>query len=105
MALTTQDISKLNRIIKLAEKLIRKAPTVWLKVNGKPQRAKRSIRKRRTGRELVQFRKMLTAERKKGIPVAEMAQTWDKHGLHLHALKGSVAVTTISDWYHTTPMR
>jgi len=31
-----------------------------------------------TGRELAQFRKMLKAERKKGIPVAEMAR---KHGI------------------------
>ena len=79
MALTIQDISKLNRIIKLAEKLIKKGSNGLANGrNGKPQRAKRSIRKRRTGRELVQFQKMLKAERKKGIPVAEMAR---KHGI------------------------
>ena len=79
MALTTQEISKLNRIIKLAEKLITKDTHGLAKGrNGKPQRAKRNMRKRRTGRELVQFRKMLKAERKKGIPVAEMAR---KHGI------------------------
>jgi hypothetical protein len=79
LALTTQDISMLNRIIRLAEKLITKDNNALANGrNGKPQRAKRSIRKRRTGRELVQFRKMLKAERKKGIPVAEMAR---KHGI------------------------
>ena len=79
MALTTQEISKLNRIIKLAEKLIDNGSNGLAKGrNGKPQRAKSSSRIRRTGRELVQFRKMLKAERKKGIPVAEMAR---KHGI------------------------
>jgi hypothetical protein len=79
LALTIQDISKLNRIIKLAEKLIETGSNGLAKGrNGKPQRGKRSMRKRRTGRELVQFRKMLKAERKTGIPVAEMAR---KHGI------------------------
>jgi hypothetical protein len=79
LAFTIQDVSKLNRIIKLAEKLIEKSSNG--SANGRigiPQRAKRRTRKRRTGRELVQFRKMLKAERKKGIPVAEMAR---KHGI------------------------
>ena len=79
MALTTQDISKLNRIIVLAEKLVEKGSNGLAKGrNGKQQRANGSTRKRRTGRELAQFRKMLKAERKKGIPVAEMAR---KHGI------------------------
>ena len=79
MALTTQEVSKLNRIIKLAEKLIDNGSNGLAEGrNGKPQRAKRSSRIRRTGRELVQFRKILKAERKKGIPVAEMAR---KHGI------------------------
>ena len=79
MALTTQDVSKLNRIIKLAEKLIEKGSNGLAKGRaGKPQRATRNTRKRRTGRELAQFRKMLKAERKRGLPVAEMAR---KHGI------------------------
>ena len=79
MALTVQEISKLNRIIKLAEKMIKNGSRHSVKGrNGKPQRASGRTRIRRTGRELVQFRKMLKAERKKGIPVAEMAR---KHGI------------------------
>ena len=75
MALTPQELSKLNRIIKLVEKLIHNGSNGLAKGrNGKLQRAKSSSRIRRTGRELVQFRKMLKAERKKGIPVAEMAR-------------------------------
>jgi DNA invertase Pin-like site-specific DNA recombinase len=79
LSFTVQDLSKLNRIIKLAEKLVEKGSNGLAKGrNGKQQRANGSTRKRRTGRELAQFRKMLKAERKKGIPVAEMAR---KHGI------------------------
>ena len=63
----------------LAEKLIEKSSRRSANGrNGNAQRAKGNTRKRRTGRELAQFRKMLKAERKKGIPVAEMAR---KHGI------------------------
>ena len=79
MSFTVQDLSKLNRIIKLAEKLIENGFKRSANGrNGNAQRANGSTRKRRTGRELAQFRKMLKAERKKGIPVAEMAR---KHGI------------------------
>ncbi len=79
MSFTVQDLSKLNRIIKLAEKLIENGSKRSANGrNGNAQRANGSTRKRRTGRELAQFRKMLKAERKKGIPVAEMAR---KHGI------------------------
>ena len=66
-------------MIKLAEKMIKNGSKNPVKgSNGKPQRASGSTRIRRTGRELVQFRRMLKAERKKGIPVAEMARS---HGI------------------------
>jgi len=79
LSFTVQDLSKLNRIIKLAEKLIENGFKRSANGrNGNAQRANGSTRKRRTGRELAQFRKMLKAERQKGIPVAEMAR---KHGI------------------------
>ena len=79
MSFTVQDLSKLNRIIKLAEKLIENGSKRSANGrNGNAQRVNGSTRIRRTGRELAQFRKMLKAERKKGIPVAEMAR---KHGI------------------------
>jgi len=83
LALYAKEISKLRRIIDLAEQMIAESP--------KPRRGRpptRSIatkptasakkRIRRTGGELIQFRKMLKAERKKGVPVAELAR---KHGI------------------------
>lgn len=74
MALNSHDISKLHRIIALAEKLIANGAKS-VPSNG---RAKNGKRTRRTGRELKQFRKMLRAQRRKGIPVAELAR---KHGV------------------------
>ena len=80
MSLYAQDIAKLKRIITLAEKLIADAPRAK---RGRPAKAGRngartsrstSKRIRRTGKELVEFRKTLRAERRKGIPVAEISR-------------------------------
>jgi hypothetical protein len=80
LALNTQDVLKLKRIVALAEKLIEKAPKAK---RGRPplqngNGAKKAKRIRRSGKALVQFRKMLKAERKKGIAVADLAR---KHGV------------------------
>ena len=77
MTLTVQQVSKLNRIIKLAENLIAKRAEPAGR-GSKPKLAMARTRKRRTGKELAQFQKMLKAERKEGIPVSEMAR---KHGI------------------------
>ena len=66
-----REISKLNRIIKLAEQLIGEMASKPSRLNGKTTRI------RRTGR-LVQFRKLLKAQRRKGVPVADLAR---KHGV------------------------
>jgi hypothetical protein len=75
LALYASEITKLRRIIAHAEKLIAQSP--------KPKRGRpaltngarsKSKRGRRSGKQLAQFRKMLKAERKKGIPVAELAR-------------------------------
>ena len=78
MTLRAQQLSKLNRIIALAEQLIASSPPPK---RGRPAKAtgaslKRATGKRlrRTGKELSQFRKMLKSERKKGVPVAELAR-------------------------------
>jgi len=63
-----KEISKLNRIIKLAEQLIGEMASKPSRLNGKATRI------RRTGRELVQFRKLLKAQRRKGVPVADLAR-------------------------------
>jgi hypothetical protein len=77
LALYTREVSKLRRIIALAEALIaERSKSVdgrRAKNNGSNKRAS-GKRVRRTGKELVQFRKMLKAERKEGVSVAELAR-------------------------------
>jgi hypothetical protein len=79
LALTVQEISKLRRIIKLAEILIEN--DVEKSGNGRAEKGGRGeakTRKRRTGQELVRFRNLLKSERRKGVPVAKLAR---KHGV------------------------
>ena len=74
MVLTKSEIAKLDRIMQLAGQLVERS-----KAQSKSQRANgKSTRTRRTGRELIAFRKMLKVERRKGIPVAALAR---KHGV------------------------
>lgn len=82
MSLTRKEIVQLKRIIDIAHALIESADkparggksTVKAKASGNP------VRKRRTGKELLAFRKILKAERKAGVPVAQIAK---KHGVSL----------------------
>ena len=75
MTLSAQQLRQLNRIIALAQQLIEDNKSArMLGLNGAANKA----RIRRTGKELVQFRRMLKGERKKGVPVAELAR---KHGI------------------------
>jgi hypothetical protein len=81
MSLSARELAQLRQIIKIAEQLIAKADTV--KVSAKKDAAKsppgaKTKRSRRSGKELVAFRKMLKAERKRGVSVAELAKT---HGI------------------------
>ena len=85
VSLSSQESKKLNRVISLLVKLVETSP--------KPRRGRPPLKKnaagqtgsstsgkriRRTGTALKAFRKMLKAERKKGVPVAELAR---KHGI------------------------
>jgi hypothetical protein len=73
LSLSTQQITKLNRIIALAEQLL--AQDKLDRLNGAATNPRRI---RRAGKELVEFRKMLKAERRKGTPVAALAR---KHNI------------------------
>jgi hypothetical protein len=74
MSLVTQQLAKLDRIIALLEELVheRKASPARSS-NGAVQK-----RKYRTGKELLEFRRLLQAERKMGVPVKVLAQ---RHGV------------------------
>ena len=80
MSLSAKDIAQLRKLIAIAEKLIAGSPAPK---RGRPAKKSaegtvRTKRLRRSGKELAAFRKMLLAERKKGTPVAELA---NKHGI------------------------
>lgn len=75
MSLTKSDMSQLNRIISMAQKLIARHGNTRTKGNGARQDGKRI---RRTGKELAKFRKLLKTERQNGTSVAQLAR---KHGV------------------------
>ena len=80
MALHAKEIAKLRRIIVLAEKLIAESPKLKRgrpalhNGNGTAKTRNKGKRIRRTGNQLVRFQKMLKTERRKGVPVAELAR-------------------------------
>jgi hypothetical protein len=68
--LSAGQLRKLNRIIALAQQVVDESKEA--RMSG------RRTRIRRSGKELAQFRRMLRDQRKKGIPVAELAR---QHGI------------------------
>jgi hypothetical protein len=77
MSLSPNEITKLKKLISLAQDLLASAEPIAKRAakGTKPEAGKRT---RRSGKELIAFRKMLKAERKKGVPVEELAR---KHGI------------------------
>jgi hypothetical protein len=79
----TNPIAKLKTLVRLAQELLseaeaRRGSLVADKSVSQGKNAPATKRGRRSGKELVAFRKMLKAERKKGVPVTELAR---KHGI------------------------
>ena len=79
MSLTAKEITELKKIVARANELIAKASGREESTKAKSS-ARRSLstNRRRSGKELETFRKMLKAERKAGVPVAQLAK---KHGI------------------------
>lgn len=73
MSLSKHQVKQLEKVVVLATNLLNEANKSDPSVNKAPTK-----RIRRSGKELVAFRKMLKAERKKGTPVVELAKT---HGV------------------------
>jgi hypothetical protein len=74
MAIDRKDIEQLKLIIKIAEGLLEKASEPG---NTVPKGGVET-RTRRVGKDLATFRKLLKAERKRGVSVAELAR---QHGV------------------------
>ncbi len=77
MQLTSTEAAQLKKIISIAETLLQKAGERGEK-SGRSDSNNGGARIRRAGKELTAFRKMLKAERKAGVPVADLAK---KHGI------------------------
>lgn len=77
MSLSPNEITKLKKLISIAQELLVIAePTT--KRGAKSKTTEPGKRTRRTGKNLVAFRKMLKAERRSGLRVEEIAS---KHGV------------------------
>jgi hypothetical protein len=79
----SNQITKLKTLLRLAQELLNEVEAAGggrvatnAAAKGKAVPADRRVR--RSGKELVAFRKMLKAERKTGVPVTELAR---KHGI------------------------
>lgn len=77
MAFDRNEVAELNRVITALQKIVAQVSKSERGVTAKLG-ARRARRVRRSGKELVAFRKMLAAERKKGVPVAKLAK---RHGI------------------------
>jgi hypothetical protein len=81
MSLTASEVAKLNKIVAIAQTLLEKTEPKKKTESKKTPRylvGNGWVGARRSGKELVAFRKMLKAERKAGASVAEMAK---RHGI------------------------
>ena len=78
MSLTAKEVSELKKIVARANELIAKAKGKEASATKSSARRSSSVRNRRSGKELESFKKMLKAERKAGVPVAQIAK---KHGI------------------------
>lgn len=77
MALTNKEMKELATLLRRAQELLGKATSSQ---NGKSSARSETAatRIRRSGKDLIAFRKAIRAERKAGVPVAKIAE---KHGI------------------------
>ncbi len=78
MSLSPHEIAELRKIVAIAEKILAKATAPKKRAKIATSTTKPRKNARRTGKELVAFRKTVLAERKRGVPVEEIAR---KHGI------------------------
>ena len=85
MSLSKREISQLKKLVALAQGLIDKAEAA--PADQKTLAPSPTKRIRRSGKELVAFRKMLKAERKRGVPAAELAKQHGVSMAYIYTLK------------------
>ena len=85
MSLSTQELSQLKKLVALAQGLIDTAEAA--PADQKTATPSATKRIRRTGKELVAFRKMLKAERKRGVTAADLAKEHGVSMAYIYTLK------------------
>ena len=78
----SRDVARLRRIMALAEKMI---ADITKSNNGRGG-ARKTKRVRRTGGELIRFRKMLKKKRREGVPVADLARKYNVSSAYIYTL-------------------
>jgi len=85
MPLSARELSQLKKIVALAQDLIDKADAAPAK--GKAAKTAATGRIRRSGKELAAFRKMLKAERKRGVSASDLAEQHSVSKAYIYTLK------------------
>lgn len=87
MSLSADEISLLKKFVLIVEKIIES--NSGSKPSGGPvmgTKAAPKKRKRRSGKELVEFRKMLKRERSKGVSAAELSKKYAVSQAYIYQL-------------------
>lgn len=93
MTFTATDAAQLRKIIGRLEKLLgkvesadRRKPATRLVATPTAKTQEPQKKTRRSGKELIAFRRMLKAERKRGVPVADLAKKHKISTAYIYAL-------------------
>jgi hypothetical protein len=78
MNLSKAEVGQLRKLVAECKRILIKLDGPKAKKGASGARTERAKRMRRSGKELAEFRKLLVSERKRRVPVAELAQ---KHGV------------------------
>ncbi len=82
MNLSNKQIRNLEKIVASVQAIIEEAKVE----KGMPAGTSGEKRVRRSGKDLAAFRKMLKAERKKGVPVADLARQHNISAAYIYQL-------------------
>jgi hypothetical protein len=85
MSLSIRELSQLKKIVALAQGLIDKAEAAPADQKASTKSATKRIR--RSGKELAAFRKMLKAERKRGVSATDLAKEHGVSMAYIYTLK------------------
>lgn len=77
MELSKRDVAQLRKLVAACEAILARADAAGAK-SVAPRKSEKPKRIRRSGKELIAFRRMLKAERKRGVSGTELAR---KHGV------------------------